>query len=132
LFPEVEVPDVNHSFNILGGYIHNLNPKGTIRLNLQAGIALIHTRYITNFQKKDRTYLFGDNYDYDSKYRNRFAFIINPRIEFPFFKGYGLSASPLVEFGGRKTVYGMGITHIFGRIRKPIEDSKQEVEETTD
>ena|GEM_PF-4952644 len=132
LFPDIEVPDTNHSFNILGGYMYNLNPQGTIRLNLQAGIALIHTRYITNFKKKNRTYLFGDNYYYDSRYRNRIGFIVNPQIEFPFFKGYGLSVSPLVEFGGRKTVYGVGISHIFGRVRKSFDDAIGSLEKSDD
>lgn len=132
LFPDLEIPDTNHSFNLLGGYIYNLNPKGTIRLNLQAGIAFIHTRYITNFEKKSAPPFFGDNYDYDSKYRNTLAIIINPKIDFPFFKGYGLSVSPLFQIGRKSTVFGVGVFHIFGRTRNKIENTAQPVEEATD
>lgn len=132
IFPEVNVPDINHSFNILGGYVHNLNPKRTMRLNLQAGIAFLHMQYATNFQKKGSPLLFGDNYRYDFKYRNTIGVIINPRIDFPFFKGYGLSISPLVEFGGRKTTYGIGLINIFGLTRQPYTDPNQNIEETVD
>ncbi|HLW30818.1 MAG TPA: hypothetical protein VKX40_01060 [Aequorivita sp.] len=132
IFPEVNVPDINHSFNILGGYIYNLNLKRTVRLNLQAGIAFLHMQYATNFQKRSSPVFFGDNYEYDFKYRNTVAVIINPRIDFPFFKGYGLSVSPLVEFGGRKTVYGVGLVNIFGITRQSYIDPNQDVEETSD
>ncbi|MGB3343863.1 MAG: hypothetical protein WBA61_08125 [Aequorivita sp.] len=132
IFPEVSVPDINHSFNILGGYVYNLNPDRTIRLNLQAGIAFLYSKYATNFQKRSSPVFFGDNYEYDFQHRSTVGVIINPRIDFPFFKGYGLSISPLVEFGGRKTVYGIGLVNIFGLTRQSYIGPNQDLKETAD
>lgn len=37
-----------------------------------------------------------------------------------------------MEFGGRKTVYGIGLVNIFGRTRQPYADPVQDAEETAD
>lgn len=58
-----------------------------------------------------------DNYTWDYGERHRISFIINPKIEFPFTRYWGLTVSPIVQFSKDRTYFGIGIGSMIGLLR---------------
>ncbi len=109
--------DELHSFNLSLGRIIKLNDKGSIRLNLSAGLGLVRIKEPTNWQAVENPAYLGNNYTYDFKEYNTLNFVFNPKIEFPFTRYYGLSLSPMVQVNKDRVYFGIGIGHMFGVLR---------------
>ncbi|TQD38647.1 hypothetical protein [Haloflavibacter putidus] len=109
--------DELHSFNLSVGRIYKLNKKGSIRLNLSAGIGVVHLKEPTNWQPVEDPDFLGNNYTYDFKEYNTFNFVFNPKIEFPFTRYYGVSLSPMVQINKDRVYFGIGIGQMFGVLR---------------
>lgn len=109
--------DEFENFTISAGRIYNLNPRGTIRLNLTAGLGYAILTEPVNWQKiDDRGYL-EKNYTYDYASRNTVSLSINPKLEFPFTRYFGLSLSPMLQITTDRVYYGVGIGSMIGLLR---------------
>lgn len=105
------------TYKISVGKIYKLNEKGSIRANLLFGIGITSIREPYNWQRRDGGWL-GENYSWDYHRYNTVSLIINPKIEFPFTKFYGLTLSPMLQINKDRTYVGIGIGHMAGRLRK--------------
>ena len=59
-----------------------------------------------------------ENYTWNYKKYNTLSLIINPKIEFPFTRFYGLTISPMLQINKDRTYFGIGIGHMIGLLRK--------------
>lgn len=98
------------------GRIYPLNQKGTIRLNAQAGVSVSIRQAPQNFTSINPSWV-GPNYSWEEKTKTGVGFRLSPKVEFPFSRYYGLTLTPTVQWGNGHTFVGVGIGHIFGKIR---------------
>ena len=99
------------------GKIYNLNKKGTIRANLSIGLGYTTIREPENWEMIDDAFL-TENYTWNYYNYHTVSVILNPKIEFPFTRIYGLTISPMVQLNKDKTFYGIGIGQMIGLLRK--------------
>lgn len=97
------------------GYIQKLSESGTVRLNLSLGLGVAMTKVPVNWQKIDQ--FLSENYTWEYENDNSISFVLNPKIEFPFSRYYGITISPIVEIYRGGTFFTVGIGHIFGLVR---------------
>ena len=108
--------DSFENYQITFGKIYKFNKSGTIRANLSFGLGSTQIRGYENF--KLITLNDGSEYyTYNSRKNNSISFIINPKIEFPLTRFYGLTISPMVQISKFKPYFGSGIGHMFGLLR---------------
>ncbi len=99
------------------GEIYNLNKSGTIRANLSIGLGYTTIREPENWKFINEAFL-TENYTWNYKKYNTVSLIINPKIEFPFTRFYGLTISPMLQINKDRIYFGIGIGHMFGLLRK--------------
>ena len=58
------------------------------------------------------------NYSFDYRKYHTLGVIINPKIELPFTRYYGLTISPMLQFNKDRTYVGIGIGQMLGTLRK--------------
>jgi hypothetical protein len=109
--------DQFESFQMSFGKIYDLNIRGTIRANLSFGLGYTTIREPENWQRINSN-LLTENYTWDYKKYNRLSLMINPKIEFPFTKVYGLTISPMIQINKDRTYFGIGIGKMVGLLRK--------------
>ena len=117
LFGFINPYDQLETYKISVGKIYKLNTKGSIRANLLFGIGITNIREPTNWQRIDSGW-FGYNYSWEYHKYNTLSLILNPKIEFPFTRFYGLTLSPMFQINKDRTYVGLGIGHMSGRLRK--------------
>lgn len=59
----------------------------------------------------------GENYTYSIQRFKTVSFILNPKIEFPVSKVFGLVISPTIEINKGYTFYGVGMGYTLGLLR---------------
>jgi len=90
--------DLCQSFQICFGKIYELNPKETVRANISVGL--------------------GSTLVLDESNAGRsVSLIINPKIEFPFTRFFGLTFSPMLQLNKHSSYYGIGIGCVIGVLR---------------
>ncbi|MBQ0768872.1 MAG: hypothetical protein KBT58_06240 [Bizionia sp.] len=109
--------DTMENYHIGAGRVIKLNAKGSIRANLSFGIGLTTIKEATNWQKYSG-YTLDKNYSYQYHRYQTISLIINPKIEFPLTRIYGLSVSPMVQINKDRTYFGIGIGQLLGVLRK--------------
>ncbi|QDO94608.1 hypothetical protein FNB79_11740 [Formosa sediminum] len=108
--------DQLENIQIGAGKIYKLNTKGTIRLNLSAGLGYTIIREPENWHPIDNPFL-TENYTWQYRKYNTLSFVLNPKIEFPISKIYGLTVSPLLILNKDRTYIGIGIGQMLGVLR---------------
>ncbi|OBR40454.1 hypothetical protein A9200_15875, partial [Maribacter hydrothermalis] len=109
--------DQIENYQIGFGKIYKLNESGTIRTNISAGLGYTIIREPENWQMIDDVFL-TENYTWNYKTHNTLSLIINPKIEFPFTRFYGLTISPMLQINKDRTYVGIGIGQMIGLLRK--------------
>jgi len=104
------------NYHIGFGKIYNMNKKGTIRANISLGLGYTTIKEPENWQLIDDAFL-TENYTWTYRKHNTVSIIINPKIEFPFTRFYGLTISPMLEINKDRTYIGIGIGQIIGLLR---------------
>ena len=102
------------SYQISFGKIYELNKKGTIRANLSFGLGLTTIRDHKNWLLNDVTPTSRGYYTWDTEKHNKVSLIINPKIEFPFTRFYGLTISPMIQINKEGTYFGIGVGQMIG------------------
>ena len=108
------------SYHISLGKIVNLNKSRNIRANLLFGVGYTTIIEPENWKKVKGTIIDGmltDNYTWDYEKRHGISFIINPKIEFPITRYWGLTVSPMVQFNKDRTYFGIGIGSMLGLLK---------------
>lgn len=105
------------TFQIGLGKIYNLNQRNTIRAHVSLGIGFTVIKEPENWERIN-TGVIVSNYNWNYKKKNSLSLIINPKIEFPIKRLYGLTISPLVHLNKDRTYYGVGIGQMIGILRK--------------
>ena len=69
------------------------SPGTSVRVALKGGLGVCNTSYIENFRPHVSTSWFymGSNYDYDTRNTQNLTLVIDPEIEFPVNRAFGLS-----------------------------------------
>ncbi|WP_159023555.1 hypothetical protein [Formosa sp. L2A11] len=98
------------------GKIYKLNTNGTIRLNLSAGLGYTIIREPENWQRINDAYL-SENYTWNYRKHNTVSLVINPKIEFPVSRFYGLTVSPMLLINKDSTYFGIGLGQMLGLLR---------------
>ena len=111
--------DQMDNYQILVGKIYNLNERGNIRFNLAGGIGYTIITEPTNW-KPVSGFTLGENYTYDIDKHSTISLIINPKIEFPFTRIFGLTISPMLQINKDRTFIGIGVGPMIGLLRKKI------------
>jgi len=117
LFSLANPYDKLENYHIGFGKIYKLNKRGTIRANISLGLGYTTIREPENWQRTDGGFLTA-NYTWDYKQYNTISLIINPKIEFPFSRIYGLTFSPMLQLNKDKVYFGIGIGSMIGLLRK--------------
>jgi hypothetical protein len=108
--------DQFENYQIGFGKIYKLNPKGTIRLNLSVGLGYSVITEPENWTEIDNSFL-AENYSWNNHRYDTASLIINPKIEFPFTRFYGLTLSPMVQITKDRTYFGIGIGQMIGLLK---------------
>ena len=61
---------------------------------------------------------YGTYCSWDNEKQNSVRLIINPKIEFPLTRFYGLTISPMIQINKSRTYFGIGIGYMFGLLRE--------------
>lgn len=117
LFDLANPHDQLENYQIGIGKIYKLNQEGTIRLNASIGLGYTIIREPENWERITNGFL-AENYTWNYHKYNTVSLIINPKIEFPFTRFYGLTISPMVQLNKDRTYFGIGIGQMIGLLRK--------------
>ncbi|MBK8627435.1 MAG: hypothetical protein IPN86_18270 [Saprospiraceae bacterium] len=105
------------------GKIYSLNKTGA-RLNATISIGTAIIIEPKSWKKLDPVgwpFIFNDlgasNYDYLNKKYYEWSITLNPKIEFPFRRFYGITISPMVQISKTRTYYGLGIGQMIGEVK---------------
>lgn len=110
--------DVFENFGASVGRIFKINQSGTIRANLSVGIGYTLYTEPHNWEKIiDNSFTWTKNYSYEYAEHKAVSLIVNPKIEFPFTKYFGLSVSPMMQINKHRTYFGIGIGSMIGLLR---------------
>ncbi|MFV0482539.1 MAG: hypothetical protein ACK5MG_00385 [Bacteroidales bacterium] len=113
----IQTYDKLNGFQIGVGRIYKLNPSGTIRANLSVGLAYTIIEEPENWKKVGDGVL-TENYTWNYDKQKTVSLIINPKIEFPITRVWGLTVSPMLQINKDRTYYGIGVGQMLGLLRK--------------
>lgn len=109
--------DEMNTFYLLYGKIFKSGRSSTIRFNIAGGIGYTNLTEATNWTRVT-DYSFGSqNYTYDLVHHGSTSVIINPKVEFPFTRHFGLALSPVLQFNKDRIYIGIGIELMLGVLR---------------
>ena len=109
--------DEMDNYQILVGKIYKSNNSGTTRFNIAGGIGYTYLTEATNW-KRVTDYTIGENYTYDIVKHGTISLIINPKVEFPFTRYFGIILSPMLQINKDRTYIGLGIGAMLGLLRE--------------
>ena len=98
------------------GKIYKLNDSGTIRANISLGVGYTTIKEPGNWVRIDDQFLTA-NYSWSYHKYNTISLIINPKIEFPVTRFFGLTASPMLQVNKGSTYIGIGFGTMIGLLR---------------
>ncbi len=116
-FGTLDPYDQMQNFQASFGRVYYLNEKQTIRANLSIGLGYTIITEPENWQKIGQAF-FVPNYYWEYKSHSTVSLIINPKIEFPLTRFYGLTISPMAQINKDRAYYGIGIGHMLGRLKR--------------
>ena len=96
------------------GKIENLDENGIVRANISFGLGITTLKERVNWRLNNNSFLY---YISDGKRYSTISLIINPKIEFPFKKFFGLTISPMIQINKYRTYFGIGIGQMIGLVR---------------
>lgn len=106
------------NLGISAGRIYKINQSGTIRVNLSLGVGYTVYTEPENWKKFNNSVVsIAENYSYDYVKHKAVSLIINPKIEFPFTRFYGLTISPMLQINKDRTYFGIGVGSMIGLLR---------------
>ncbi len=108
--------DFLENYQIGVGKVYNLNQNGTIRLNATVGLGYTIVTEPANWKKLDSGFE-NENYSWNYRERNTISLILNPKIEFPFTRVYGITISPMIQINKHTTYVGIGVGKMIGLLR---------------
>ena len=108
--------DIMETFQVGIGRVYILNNAGTIRVNMSIGVG--YTTITEPYNWIPTLGMLTTNYNWEYKSHNTVSLIINPKIEFPFTRFYGLSASPMLMVNKSRIYVGFGIGQMIGLLKK--------------
>jgi hypothetical protein len=109
--------DQLENYQISVGKIYKINQSRTTRLNASAGLGYTIIIEPENWERVNSGN-FAENYTWNYNKFNTISLIINPKIEFPFSRFYGITISQLVLLNKDRTYFGIGIGQMIGLLRK--------------
>lgn len=117
LFGLADPYDQLENYQVGFGRIYKINRSGTIRANVSIGIGYTVIWEPGNWKRVNNGFL-AENYTWNYRKYNTVSLIINPKIEFPFTRFYGLTISPMLQINKDSTYFGIGIGGMIGLLRK--------------
>ena len=135
------VPSNYHSGNILGkkgskpyellianevlfGKVYSIDKKAHIRAQLKLGVSYNIFEIPSNFIPKSNDNGWGNigiasssNYDYEIIKKKKLGLVINPNLEFSFWRGFGVSIAPYVNINSERIAFAGQIAIMAGILR---------------
>lgn len=109
--------DIFENYQIAFGKIYKLDKSGTARVNLSLGLGYTTISEPENWEFINNNFV-AQNYTWNYKKFNTISIIINPKIEFPFKRYYGVTISPMLQINKDRVYFGIGIGQMIGFLRK--------------
>jgi len=109
--------DEMDNYQILLGKIFKTNKNSSTRFNIAGGIGYTYLTEAVNW-KHVTNYTIGENYTYDIVKHGSISLIINPQVEFPFSRFFGITCSPMLLINKDRTYIGIGIGAMLGLLRE--------------
>jgi len=116
LFGLVNPRDKLQNLHMDFGWLIMLNQSRTLRLNASVGFGYTKITEPKNWERRTGGFLI-ENYSWEYNSSDAFSLILNPKIEFPFTRVFGLSVSPLMIINKERTYYGIGFGLMLGLLR---------------
>lgn len=98
--------------------MYELNKSKTIRANLSFGLGLTTIKESNNWVLNNATTTYEGYQSFDTVKYNTISLIINPKIEFPFTRFYGLTISPMLQINKDRTYISIGIGQMIGLLKE--------------
>ncbi|HZK03934.1 MAG TPA: hypothetical protein VFC94_05955 [Bacteroidaceae bacterium] len=118
LFGTNSPADKFENFGATVGRIYKINQSGTIRANLSLGVGYTIYTEPENWEKiNDNVVSLSKNYTYDYVEHRTISLIVNPKIEFPIIRYWGLSVSPMLQINRDRAYFGIGLGTMIGLLR---------------
>lgn len=106
------------NFGATVGRIFKMNQSGSIRVNFSLGAGYTIFTEPENWKKiNDNTVSLTKNYTYEYVEHKTISLIVNPKIEFPITRYWGLSVSPMLQINKDRTYFGIGLGSMIGLLR---------------
>ena len=108
---------LNYKFDL--GRIYNLNKNGTVRVNFLVGIGYTIIKEPENWKyaPSDSFINLVENYTYSYRKNSALSIIINPKLEFPVVRHFGLTLSPMAQITKERTYFGIGFGTMIGKLK---------------
>ena len=116
--------DEMENYQILVGKILKSNKSSTTRFNIAGGIGYTYLTEAINWKPVTHDIVLGENYTYDIVKHGSISLIINPKVEFPFTRYFGITLSPMLQVNKDRTYIGIGIGAMLGLLREKTNQNK--------
>lgn len=114
--------DQIENYQIGIGRIYKLNESGTFRVNMYIGVGYTTIREPENWELHTwgtmSSFFTHSEYTYDINEYRTLSLIINPKIEYSFYRFFGITVSPFVQINKDQVYYGIGFGQMLGLLRK--------------
>ena len=109
-----------YSYEFLIGKLISFEAQNTFRINFKIGLAFSKIHTPVNFQKST-SWLWGSSYTFDLKEERKISLIIEPTIELPFSRVFGISFTPFFKVNSEIFVWGIRLNVILGLLKESAE-----------
>ncbi|NLM68058.1 MAG: hypothetical protein GX180_12935 [Enterococcus sp.] len=100
------------------GRVYKINQNGTIRIVPFLGVGYTIYTEPDNWVKTDNSFVhLTENYSYDYVDHKAVSLIVNPKLEFPVTRFWGLTVSPMLQINKAATYFGVGLGSMIGLLR---------------
>ena len=111
------VPEYLTTVGITAGKMTLLSPYA--RLNIKAGVGYARLNAPEHFVLKPKDILnFGSNYTYERHTHSGWALFVQPSVEFPLTRHFGIAVSPFVNINQFHPVFGVELATQLGYLRE--------------
>ena len=117
IVPNYNPKEFQNSYEILFGRVFEFKKRPSLRVHLILGVGDVTLITPYNWTKLPFPPERGHQYSFSYFLSKSRHFIFNPRIDFLLSNFYGLSVSSIMKIGKDSHFFGIGLGHIFGKIR---------------
>jgi hypothetical protein len=105
-------------YQLAVGKLLPLNQSGTVRFNLMAGVGYTDAKEPAGWQPIGANF-WEPNYSWEYRSFRAYTILVNPKLELPLLRYFGITLSPLLMLNRYNTYFGLGVGQTVGMLRPP-------------